>query len=197
LPVLAVVDNLDDRALFVEMDRENRNRKDLSAWEQGQMYRRALNEGLFPSNRKLAEATGVDLGAVGKALSLADLPAQVLAAFASPLELQFRWAKPLNDALASDEKSVLMRAATLAALGTKLPAKEVFERLTQLTNPGVEPFNPPAPIEVQAGGKSAATLQLKQSGLSISFKKGAVPDARVPELVKLLEDFLSRGKPRK
>jgi ParB family chromosome partitioning protein len=120
-----------------------------------------------------------------------------MAAFASPLELQFRWAKPLNDAMASDEKSVLMRAATLAALGTKLPAKEVFERLTQLTNPGVEPFNPPAPIDVQASGKSMATVQLKQSGLSISFKKGAVPEARVPELVRLLEDFLSRGKPRK
>src|SRR5689334_7013152 len=77
LPVLAVVDSVDDRTLFAEMDRENRARKDLSPWEQGVMYRRALNEGLYPSNRKMAEALGVDLGGLGRTLMLADLPAEV------------------------------------------------------------------------------------------------------------------------
>ena len=62
IPVLAVIDNLDDRALFVEMDRENRARKDLSAWEQGMMYRRALQQGLFPSNRKDRKSTRIAAG---------------------------------------------------------------------------------------------------------------------------------------
>jgi ParB family chromosome partitioning protein len=60
LPVLAVVDNLGGVELFVQMDRENRSRKNLSAWEQGMMYLRALENGLFPSNRQLAEKVGVD-----------------------------------------------------------------------------------------------------------------------------------------
>ena len=51
LPVLSVVDNLGEVELFVQMDRENRSRKNLSAWEQGMMYQRALEKGLFPSNR--------------------------------------------------------------------------------------------------------------------------------------------------
>ncbi len=122
LPVLAMVDNLDDRELFAEMERENRARKDLSPWEQGVMYRRALDEGLFASNRKLAESLGVDLGAVGRALLLADLPAEVVEAFPSPLALQFRWAKLLSDALKKDERAVIARAREISATKTKATA---------------------------------------------------------------------------
>lgn len=193
LPVVAVVDNLDDRALFVEMDRENRNRKDLSAWEQGQMYRRALNEGLFPSNRKLAEATGVDLGAVGKALALADLPDAVVAAFPSPLALQFRWAKPLNDALAADAAAVLQRAQALKQAGQALPAKTVFERLIGAAGQGVERFNPPA-AEVVVAGEPVATVLAKAGGVTIVFKPGAVGEDQVPELVTLLQSFVTRSR---
>src|SRR5690606_26125628 len=50
LPVLAMVQqDMKDADLFVEMERENRERADLSAWEQGVMYMRALEQGLFPS----------------------------------------------------------------------------------------------------------------------------------------------------
>ena len=71
LPVLAVVEEVGEQQLFEQMERENRARADLSAWEQGMMYARALDQGLYPSNRQLAQAIGRDLGDVGKALSLA------------------------------------------------------------------------------------------------------------------------------
>ena len=46
-----------DHELFSAMDRENRERADLSPYEQGTMYRRAVDEKLYPSNRRLAEAS--------------------------------------------------------------------------------------------------------------------------------------------
>ena len=49
-----------DQELFEQMERENRSRSDLSAWEQGAMYRRALDDGLYPSLRQLAESLDVD-----------------------------------------------------------------------------------------------------------------------------------------
>jgi len=58
LPVLAMVADLDDRTLFIEMDRENRVRKDLTAWEQGVMYRRALDTGLFPVQARAGRCAG-------------------------------------------------------------------------------------------------------------------------------------------
>ena len=110
LPLQALVTDMDDRALFEAMERENRARKNLSAWEQGVMYKRALDEGLYPSQRKLSEALGVDVALVSKSLSLARLPDAVVGAFASPLEIQFRWAQPLSEALQKDPEGLIERA---------------------------------------------------------------------------------------
>lgn len=188
LPVLAVVDNIDDRELFAEMDRENRGREDLSPWEQGVMYRRALDEGLYSSNRKLAEALGVDLGAVGRALVLADLPAEIVEAFPSPLTLQYRWAKLLNDAMKADAKGVKARAKELSGRTTRPNAKEVLEHLIGLKGRGVEPFNP-QPVVYLIGGKRATLTSTKEGGSSVVFEPGTLTTAQQRELVKLLEAF--------
>lgn len=191
LPVLAVIDNLEDRALFVEMERENRSRKDLSAWEQGTMYRRALQLGLFPSNRKLAEAVGVDLSALGKALALAELPEAVVAAFASPLDLQFRWSKALHDALAADPAGINRRAAAFAAQRGSWTARQVFDALVAAPAVGVEPFHPPAPIRIELNGQVAATVSMQAAGgVSVSIGPGLVKPERLAGLAQAIEAFL-------
>jgi len=195
LPVLAVVDNLDDKALFVEMDRENRARKDLSAWEQGVTYRRALDKKLYPSNRKLAEAIGVDLGAVGKALALAALPDDVVSAFASPLVIQFRWAKPLSDALSADLNGVLARARDLKRQAGKIGARQVFERLIALGGKGVEPFNPLVPIQIEVAGKRAATVTITaKGGATMTIEPAVITADKAQLLASLITDFLVKQK---
>jgi ParB family chromosome partitioning protein len=193
LPVLAVVDSVDDQTLFAEMDRENRARKDLSAWEQGVMYRRALTEGLYPSGRKMADALGVDLGNLGRTLMLADLPAEVLAAFQSPLDLQFRWAKQLHDALESDPEGLKRRAEAIAETSPRPPSKTVFEMLIAQGR-GVVPYNPPAPIAITAAGKRVATLAFNAKGsATVAFEPGVVAPAMADELSQLLQAFLSKA----
>lgn len=190
LPVLALVDNMDERGLFVEMDRENRSRANLSPWEQGCIYRRALDAGLFPSMRKLAEAVGADHGNVVKALSLASLPSDVIAAFQSPFDLQYRWSKPLADALAADPDGMTKRAAELAAMSPKLAPKAVFDRLIHA--PSTESGKGTA-IEVQVGGKPAASLVVDAKGqVQVSVRPGFMDTGRLPDLAALLETFLSK-----
>lgn len=197
LPVLAVVDNLDDRALFVEMDRENRARKDLSAWEQGMMYRRALQQGLFPSNRKLSEAIGVDLSALGKALALAELPEEVVQAFASPLELQFRWAKPLSDALGRDRVGVLNLARSLAQGPADRRARGVFDALAAVGLPGVEPFHPPLRRYLTVSGELVGSVVTDaQRVVAIQIAAGRLSDAQVTQLADLVERFLAASAPQ-
>jgi ParB family chromosome partitioning protein len=200
LPVLAMVDSVDDRGLFVEMDRENRTRKDLSAWEQGLMYRRALDEGLFPSNRRLAEAVGADLGNVGKALALASLPQEIVEAFASPLDLQYRFAKPLKDAFERDPVIVRSRAQRLSKMTPKLPAKEVIDRLIAPAGAEAEEgctVQPPAPVAVEVAGKKVASVSLNaKRGGSISIEPGLLTEDALPELAELLEKFLVRQAKR-
>lgn len=200
LPVLAMIDNLDDQALFVEMERENRARKDLSAWEQGMMYRSALDSGLFPSNRKLAEAIGVDLSALGKALSLAALPEFIVAAFPSPLTLQFRWAKPLSDALAADAAGMRERVLDLQALPQKLSAREVFERLVDTApverrRQGVEPFHPPAARRaIRLGRHEVGSIGVDAQGrIDLTLQPQTLdPDGdALDALARLIAEFLA------
>ncbi len=132
LLVLATIESIDDKELFKEMDRENRLRADLRPYEQGLMYVRALDEGLFGSQRKLAEDLGLQSSNVSTAINIARLPRAVLEAFVSPLEIQYRWSAPLNEVLRSNSDLLLSRANAIVAdrlAGTKCSSAQVYERL--------------------------------------------------------------------
>ena len=129
ISVLAMVEDLDDKRLFIEMDRENRQRKDLRPFEIGSMYAKALDEGLFPSARRLAEEVGIDHSQLSKALSLARLPVDLVRAFQSPLDLQYRWVADLTDALQRDPEQVLLRAKAIQNEDPRPASADVFGRL--------------------------------------------------------------------
>jgi ParB family chromosome partitioning protein len=186
LPVNAVVvERMSDTELFAEMDRENRARKNLSAWEQGRMYDDALKSGLFSSVRKLSESLGVNLSDASRAIQLAKLPKEVIGAFASPLDLQVRWAKPLADALQADPDGVLARARTLAKAREGLGAGEVCDRLI-----GKGASAQPTSVAVHAGGKQVAELKLGSKGrAAVEIFPGMLKPERHDEFVKHLASF--------
>ncbi len=186
LPVNAVVvERMSDLELFAEMDRENRARKNLSAWEQGRMYEDALKSGLFSSVRKLSESLGVNLSDASRAIQLAKLPKEVIGAFASPLDLQVRWAKPLADVLQADPDGVLARARTLAKAREGLSAGEVFDKLVGKGS-GAQPTS----VAVHAGGKQVAELKLGTKGrATVEIFAGMLKPERHDELVKHLASF--------
>jgi ParB family chromosome partitioning protein len=192
LPVLAAIEPVSEQQLFVEMERENRARKDLSAWEQGCMYARALDAGLYPSNRQLAMAIGRDLGDVGKAITLARLPQVVVDVFQSPMDLQFRWAKPLADLQQRDPDALVVRAKALREQRNGLSPKELFGRLV---NPpqGVGPSNPPeAPAEIAVrAGHQSAVVGTDAKGRTVVRFDVALDEAKRQALVSLVERFLS------
>lgn len=185
LPVLALIEDVTDVELFTEMDRENRGREDLSPWEQGRMYKQALDEGLYSSLGDLSKSVGVDKGNLSKCLKLAELPDAVVKAFPSPLDLQFRWAKILNDALSASSEAVLNRAKAITDdAGTKFSANKVFELLID-----AKPEKG-ALQEVVINGKSLAKISDSRGLVTVQFLKGALNQDRKEQLQSLLEDFL-------
>lgn len=162
IPVLATIDTsaVSDHDLFSAMDRENRERADLSPFEQGTMYRRALDEKLYPSNRRLAEALGVSHTWVANVLLVADLPAQIVECFRSPLDIQPRHAKTISTALEFDRKAVLRRAEKLRALERPRAATAV---VSALVGGGAETEGPtPQPVEV--AGKAVGRWSKDRAG---------------------------------
>jgi len=177
LSVLAVVEELDDQQLLVQMVKENGDRRDCSPYERGVQFRRAIGRGLFPSQRKLADAIGYDNSTVGKLIKLAELPDEVVRAFRSPAKIQVKWGAALERALEADRRGVLGRAAEIAASGKPTDAKQVFDKLV--------PVPPePAPvadrvIHMDRGGKTWAVITMplaaKGEGIRVQFS----PDAEV------------------
>lgn len=197
LAMQAMVVELSDQELFEAMERENRARKNLSAWEQGTTYKRALDEGLYPSQRKLSEALGVDVSLVSKSLSLARLPAAVVGAFGSPLEIQFRWAQPLADALQRDPDAVIARAQRLKAQaqqkGASLPAAQVLAAL--VGGPGAGVLNRSTPgtrVIPGAAGKQAVLVRDARGRVTLKFGAGALGEGAEAELAAFVEQLLNR-----
>jgi len=188
LPVLAAVAEVDDRELFVQMERENRNRADLSAWEQGVMYANALDEGLYPSNRQLATSIGRDLSDVGRAISLARLPTAVIEAFARPVDLQFRWAKPLNDAQQADPEKLLTRAQALRGKASSMSAKQIFEALVGAGEEGRQ-GRAGEPVAIMVQGAVAAKLTSDSKGRATIRFVDSLSAKDFVSLTKIIEEF--------
>ncbi|MDQ6779732.1 MAG: hypothetical protein M3Z37_01065, partial [Candidatus Eremiobacteraeota bacterium] len=130
----------------------------------------------------------------GKALALADLPDEVVAAFSSPLDLQFRWAKPLSDALAANPEGVLARARILKTQPGKIAPRDVFEHLTG-EGEGVERFNPPKPIHIDVRGKRAATVTaMPKGGATVTIAPGAIRVQQTKALAEIIASFLKEDR---
>lgn len=182
LPVLAVVMPLKDAELFLMMERENRSREDLSPWEQGESYRRALQSGLYRSMRQLAHAVGRDPGIVSRYVAIAELPAPVLKAFGSPAQIQKRWGEKLADAVQRDPDGVVSRAKALAELPEPVGPSVVFERLLGAERQAVELR------EIRSeDGVLLANLRRKGSkGFEVQLQGGKLSEALLDKVATLL-----------
>ena len=190
LPVLAVVEETTDVSLFEQMERENRGRKNLSAWEQGVMYRKALDDGLYSSLRRLSESLGVDLSLVSKSVSLARLPEEVIAAFATPLDIQFRWASALAESMQKDPGGTLERARGLALARSDMAPTAVLANVIGASEQVLN-GSTPSSLTISSAGKITATLTSDRQGRAVlRFEQGALPEVKRKALMKLIEGFL-------
>ena len=193
LPVRAVVDeNVDDQTLYVQMQRENRGRSNLSAWEQGVSYHKALNEGLFPSARRLAEQIGLDHSNVAKALRVAELPQEVVGAFRSPVEIQFRWAVALDKAFEQDPDAVLAAARSLAGRSPRPAAAEVFRALTEaVSRKPKAKAKEVAQTFALADGKKGVIRAGKGGAVTVELPRGVLSPARWAAFEAALQKVLA------
>lgn len=190
LPVLSMIADMTDQQMFVEMDRENRQRKDLRPYEQGKMYEHALSEKLFPSATKMAEATGIHLGSMGKALLLARLPSFVIGAFHSPLDLQYRWADALHKAAQDRADEVKDIVRSLRAEKEELSAKEIFERVTGEDLVGVEKGTPhKVSLDGSSGQRGMIRVNPLNKSITVSLKN--IDTARSQQLEELIKKFIA------
>lgn len=175
IPVLSMIEDADNKSLWLAMDRENRERKSLTPYEQGQSIKRALDYGLFKSVRELAIESGIDQSNANKALQLAKLPEVVIKAFSSSTDLQIGWASKLAAAQNNDMDGLLIRAKSIIERRkrgnlTELSPKEIFGFLINSAPLG---DNASSLIDLKKNGEVIATIRNKNDGsIQIDIRHG-------------------------
>lgn len=151
------------------------------------MYQRAIQEGLFPSIRKLAEALGVDHGNVSKSLTLAELPNELVDAFASPLDLQYRWAKPLREAYLANPEASIESAKKLALMSPKPTPAAVFASL--ISTDVAKSKSAAKPIKVAAGKRAVATITQGKTGATEVHFQMKLSDSKIKVLTEFIQEL--------
>lgn len=149
LEVFALVEEVNDKQLWLEMTRENEARADLSPFEMSMHYKAAIEKGLYKNWSELAEALGKSRQTLSRFSLIADLPRDVVKAFASPLQITTKNIQVISSALANDDKGVLLRARSLH--GKNATAKQVVDHLV-----GEQFVSPVRQIELAYGSITRA-----------------------------------------
>lgn len=163
---VAQVVDLDDEAAFRLADLENRARKDVSDLERARNYAAALKAHYGNHLTRMAERLKLSKGWLSKMLKVASIPDSVIAAFASPAEVQLKPAYPLAQALDDKDRTTAIKRAAgaiakeQAALRESgepaLPSAEVIARLLVA---GQDKAKPEQLVLDGAHGRPAVTVQ--------------------------------------
>ncbi|MET3828505.1 ParB family chromosome partitioning protein [Sphingomonas sp. PvP055] len=202
---VAQVANLDDEAAFRLADLENRARKDVSDLERARNYAEALKLHYGNHLTRMAERLKVSKGWLSKMVKVAQIPDAVIAAFASPADVQLKPAYALAQALDDKDAAKAIQSASrdLSREQTArrnrgaapYPAADVLRRLLEAQNDPVEtvpPFIWTTPhgrpgLSVQSSNRQGVTIRLHAGS-------GAGTDELVGALRKALAHLEAEGR---
>jgi ParB family transcriptional regulator, chromosome partitioning protein len=118
--------------LVLKMYRENADREDLSAYETGTMFAQWLGAEICKTQRELAGLVGLKENTVSQYLTIAGLPAEIIAAFGDVRAISVRWATALAGSLKDHPTETVVLARKLAKRTPRPEPQLVYEALTTL-----------------------------------------------------------------
>ena len=177
---VAQVAELDDEAAFRLADLENRARKDVSDLERARNYADALKAHYGNHLTRMAERLKLSKGWLSKMLKVASIPDGVIAAFASPAEVQLKPAYPLAQAVADKGRAPAIckeagrvakdQAARREGGQAPLPPADVIARLL---GAGQDDAKPERLVVEGAHGRPALTVQSSnRQGVTLRLHSG-------------------------
>lgn len=169
--------------LCLKMYRENADRVDLSAHETGSMFANWLKAGVCKTQREIAALTGLKENTVSQYLTIADLPAEVLAAFGDLRGIAMRWSTALAKACKEHLPETLARAKRITKQSPRPDAETVYKLLTA---------DPPTGRTAKRGSKKSDMVYVDDKVLfKIALKDKHLTFSRwqvAPELIPTLYD---------
>lgn len=178
LLVLALIDeNLSERDVFLQMEQENRERKNPSAWEQGRSYQQALDARLWSSQHAMAAEIGISQAHISRSIAAFALPSELVEAFASPNDIEFRWIKDLTELTKLDRRALTERLHLAKGVKDRAP-KQIFAVLTE---------GKPRPARQSSG---LVSVSVSGKTTKVVCKK-TLTEEQQQQLAELVEKFIT------
>ncbi len=201
---VAQVAQIDDEAAFRLADLENRARKDVSDLERARNYAQALTDHYGNHLTRMAERLKLSKGWLSKMLKVAALPDQVIAAFASPADVQLKPAYALAQALErKNGRAILIAARHIAqeqaqsrTNGTPLvPTADVLRLLLEAPRGNAakaEPYH----AHSSHGRMMMSVQSVNRQGITVRLHagSGASEDEMIEALRTMLVELQQQGR---
>jgi ParB family chromosome partitioning protein len=196
-PLKIEVRTLTDLEAIIAMDVENHHRRDLSPYERGRSFAQWLRAGYFGSQDDVARILGISASQVSRLIKMSHLPAVVVAAFATPLEIREGWGLELVNACEDPRRRrlVVSRARAIAEQAVRPAAREIFEQLVGAV---------PLPLRMQTRrhdevvrGSSGAPLfrvRKQRNAIALVVPTGNLSSATLMRITRALSDVLQEAQ---
>lgn len=196
VPVTAIIVQLSDRDLIMEMFSENSLRKDLSPLEQGRLFHRMLHtEKLFESQARMADALGRDRGDVSRCMTLASLPMEVTNAIDCPKDLSIHSADKLGTFLKNDPEKLIEIAKESLEKSGRISAKDFVDVVTVKSPTSTRKSAFSQPMQISVSGFPVAEVKINSKGeITATLKTDQSFEKTInlrEKLVKFLQELLS------
>ena len=172
----ALVVELSDEEAFRLADIENRERADICELDRARSYQQAVDRFYGGVQSRMAEALGLSNSQLSRLLALAQLPEEVIQAFATKEELKVRYSELLTPLLRRQEQRADLIAeacliaqeqqARAAGDGAMLASATVLSRLRQAA---ARRPRDSGDIEIMAGGDRIGRARAGKGGVMIDL----------------------------
>jgi len=205
IELIARIETLDDEAAFRLADLENREREDVTDLERARNYQHAIQAYYNGGRVQMAERLAIPRQNLHNLLQLAELPEEVISAFAEPGDLKVHHGMRLSPMLkdASRKSGILDAARIISAEQqerrdaglARIEGPRVFERLVAAAaedKPKIAPLSRPVVLS-QAGGRIAEVLSdSKAKGLTLNINPQEI--STVDEILEALRPVIEKAK---
>lgn len=205
IELVARIETVDDEGAFRLADLENREREDVTDLERARNYRHAVDAYYSGVRTRMAERLAIPKQNLHNLLQLAELPDEVVAAFAEPGDLRVRHGMRLSPLLKNEQHRAAVISAALALrdeqqrlkdVGGKIEGIKVCERLVAAAAKpaAAKPASRAKPALTAVSGKEIGRIlaDTRTKGITININPNGA--ASVDEILEALRPAIESAK---
>lgn len=205
IDLIARIEGLDDEAAFRLADLENREREDVTDLERARNYRNAVDIYYHGVRSQMAERLAIPKQNLHNLLQLAELPDEVISAFASPADLKIRHGMRLSPLLKDPQRrDAIIGAALLLAQeqralkqsgADKIDGSKVCERLVAAINaPRTKAAAKPKTVLTSSSGREIGKILTDTRAKGITFCINPQDGASVEEILDAVRPAIENAR---